>query len=90
MRYDPYNVDHPSGIPLAYQAATHDLDFGQDFAAAEEARAEGLSRAGEAEADQASQAEAERYQDWTPCQMYGHELIPATGLCADCGERLVF
>jgi hypothetical protein len=100
MKYDPYNVSHPSGIhgpgsagiPLAYQAATHDRakpaqsdpDFGQDFAAAEEARAEELSRTLEAEADQASQAEAERYQDWAPCQMYGHNFGPDG--CLDCGE----
>jgi hypothetical protein len=93
MKYDPFNVKHSSGTPLAYQAATHDDEYGQDFAAAEEARAEEaraeeLSRAQEDQAD--AQAEAERYQDWTPCQMYGHEVIPVTGLCADCGEQVVF
>lgn len=82
--YDPHNVSHPSGIPLAYQRSTHDPEFGRDFEPAESARAEELSRAQEDAANVSSQAEAERYQDWTPCQMYGHDFGPDG--CLDCGE----
>jgi len=94
MKYDPYNVSHPSGIPLAYQAATHDPDFGQDFAAAEQARAEESSRVQEAQADamilcadlldEVQEKIVEHFQDWTPCQMYGHNFGPDG--CLDCGE----
>jgi hypothetical protein len=76
----------------------YDPDYGQDFAAAEEARAEELSRAQEAGADADAQAEADRYnyldeaqaqiiehyQSWTPCQVYGH--VFEDGRCADCSE----
>jgi hypothetical protein len=82
--YDPHNVSHPSGIPLAYQAATHDPEYGHDFEPAEASRAEDLSRAQEARMDEISQAIAEAYQDWTPCQMYGHNFGPDG--CLDCGE----
>lgn len=60
MTYDPHNVKHPSGIPLAYQASTHDPDFGRDFAAADEADRELVSRSEENAADLAAQADANR------------------------------
>jgi hypothetical protein len=90
--YDPHNVSHPSGIPLAYQASTHDRaepaqsdpEYGRDFEPAEAARAEELSRAQEARMDEISRVIAEAYQDWTPCQMYGHNFGPDG--CLDCGE----